>query len=95
MQVLLYCCNEQYWNLSLDKAIPAKQISCASESVRNLLLHGLQLAINTEPCPNRYDSYIVTNSGSTFAYSRCDMTSDMDSLKRFHMAYVLAKCNVF
>ncbi len=57
--------------------------SCASESVRNWLFHGLKLAINTEPCPNRYDSYIVTNSGSTFAYSRCDMTSDMDSRKSF------------
>jgi hypothetical protein len=57
--------------------------SCASESVRNRLSHGLQLAIKTEPCPNRYDSYIVTNSGSTFAYSRCNMTSDMDLQKSF------------
>jgi hypothetical protein len=57
--------------------------SCASESVRNRLLHGLQLAIKTEPCPNRYNSYIVTNLRPTFAYSRWDMTSDMDSRKSF------------
>ncbi len=80
-----YFCTVVMSNIGIHPSTKQSQPSklCASESVRNRLLHGLQLAIKTEPCPSRYDSYIVANLGSMFAYSRCDMTSDMDLQKSF------------
>ncbi len=56
--------------------------SCVSDSVRKRLFFGVQLAIEIAPCPVMYEPYIATNSGSMFAYFRCDVTSIVDSQNR-------------
>ncbi len=72
--------DKQDWNSSLEPLMKQSQPSesCVLYSVRYQLFCGVQLSIEIAPCPVMYELCIATNSGSTFAYSRCDMTSIVD-----------------